>query len=82
MKETSSSKRQPPQSPEMRAEYHLDYAKARPNRFAQAMQGTTVAVVLDPDVAAVFHTSEAVNAMLRSVLSALPEGLKRENKPR
>jgi hypothetical protein len=42
------------------------------------MKENTVAVILDPDVAAVFRTSEAVNSMLRSVLSALPEDLKRE----
>jgi hypothetical protein len=36
------------------------------------MKQDTVAVVLDLDVAAVFQTSESVNAMLRSVLSALP----------
>ena len=29
-------------------------AKARPNRFAAPMKGSTVAVVLDPDVASVF----------------------------
>ena len=80
MKKTSPSKRQRPRQAHMRAEYRLDYAKARPNRFADAMKGHTVAVVLDPDVAAVFQTSEAVNSMLRSVLSALPAGLKGERK--
>jgi len=32
----------------------------------------TVTVVLDPDVAAVFTTSESVNELLRSVIAALP----------
>jgi hypothetical protein len=60
----------------MRKEYHFDYSKARPNRFAALMKGSTVAVVLDPDVASVFHTSEAVNSLLRSVISALPKDVK------
>jgi hypothetical protein len=37
------------------------------------LKGGTVAVVLDPDVASVFRSSESVNALLRSVISALPE---------
>jgi hypothetical protein len=37
-------------------------------------------VVLDPDVASVFQTSEAVNSLLRSVISALPEVAKHVSK--
>lgn len=59
-------------SDEMRAEYRFDYAKARPNRFAGRIKNGAIAIVLDPDVAAVFHSSEAVNAFLRSVISTLP----------
>jgi hypothetical protein len=43
------------------------------NRFAGRFKGGTVAGVLDPDVASVFRSSESVNALLRSVISALPE---------
>jgi hypothetical protein len=57
---------------EMRAEYHLDYAQSRPNRFARDIREGATMVVLDPDVAAVFSTSESVNELLRSVISALP----------
>jgi hypothetical protein len=32
----------------------------------------TIAVVLDPDVAAVFKSSESVKTLLRSVIAALP----------
>ena len=42
------------------------------NRFAERMGKETVTVVLDPDVAAVFTTSESVNELLRSVIAALP----------
>lgn len=56
----------------MRDEYRFDYTKAKPNRFAGRMKNSTVAIILDPDVAAVFHSSEAANAFLRSVISTLP----------
>lgn len=57
----------------MREEYRFDYRKAKPNRFAARMSPDVIAVVLDPDVAAVFRSSEAVNSLLRSVISAMPE---------
>lgn len=57
----------------MRREYRFDYRKARPNRFAGRFKGSAVAVVLDPDVASVFRSSESVNILLRSVISVWPE---------
>ena len=57
----------------MRAEYRFDYRKAKPNRFAARMSAGAIAVVLDPDVAAVFQSSDAVNSLLRSVISVMPE---------
>jgi len=33
----------------------------------------TVVVVLEPDVARVFKTSESVNELLRSIIAALPK---------
>ena len=69
---TSKASAKPEAPDDLRDEYCLDYAQSRPNRFASRMSGTTVAVVLDPDVAAVFDTSESVNRLLRSVISALP----------
>ncbi len=57
----------------MRTEYRFDYRKARPNRFAGRIQAGSIAIVLDPDVASVFGSSETVNALLRSVISAMPE---------
>ena len=61
----------------MRAVYRFDYSKAKPNRFAARMSAGALAVVLDPDVAAVFQSAEAVNSLLRSVISALPESKQR-----
>lgn len=57
---------------DLREEYSLDYSRSRPNRFASEMSGTVVAVTLEPDVAAVFDTSESVNRALRAVISARP----------
>ena len=75
----SSRKHQRPVPDDIRAEYDFDYGESRPNRFAAPMKGSTVAVVLDPDVAAVFQTAEAVNSLLRSVISALPENARRDS---
>lgn len=77
MKKTSVRKKSQALSEDMRREYRFDYKKAKPNRFAARMGAGTIAVVLDPDVAAVFKSSESVNALLRSVISALPAGSKR-----
>ena len=57
----------------MRADYHFDYAKAKPNRFASRLKTEAVAVILDPDVALVFRSSDAVNTFLRSVITTMPE---------
>lgn len=65
MKSTSS--KQP--HDDIRDEYALDYAKSKPNRFAPKLKGTTV-VVLQPDVAEVFHSSKAVNDLLRPAIAA------------
>lgn len=51
--------------------YEFDYKKAKPNRFAPRLSQDTVMVVLDPDVAAIFPTSEAVNETLRVFAAAL-----------
>jgi hypothetical protein len=55
----------------MLPEYEVDWSKASPNPYAARLKDT-VAVVLDPDVAEVFRTSESVNSFLRTVLSAVP----------
>jgi hypothetical protein len=57
---------------EMRSHYGFDYSKARPNRFAERFSAGSVAIVLDPDVASVFQSPEAVNAFLRSAIAAMP----------
>ena len=73
MKKTTVPKKQKPKRDTMRAQYRFDYRNAKPNRFASQMSAGAIAVVLEPDVAAVFASSEAVNTLLRSVIAALPD---------
>ncbi len=66
---------------DIRREYLFDYAQAKPNRFAAQLRGKVVAVVLQPDVAEVFDSSEAVNRLLRSVIAAVPKsGVRSSNR--
>jgi hypothetical protein len=67
---------------EMRPEYRFDYSKAKPNPYAARLGRDTVTVVLDPDVAAVFSSSECVNTFLRSVIAVLPAQPKRRSAKR
>ncbi len=71
---------------ELNEHYDFDYSKAKPNRFAARLAQEQLMVVLDPDVAAIFPTSEAVNEALRVLATAaqnLPHGTpKRSRKPR
>jgi hypothetical protein len=60
-------------------EYNFDYRLARPNRFVTQIDQGSVTVTLDPDVAEVFTTSEAVNNVLRAILSAIPKNTIRNN---
>jgi hypothetical protein len=57
---------------ELQPHYDFDYTESRPNRFAARFEEGVVAVVLDPDVATVFQSSEVVNRFLRSAISAMP----------
>ncbi len=59
---------------ELLPEYHFDYKKAKPNRFANrsGKQQMTV-VVLDEDIARIFSTPEAVNKVLRALIEAMPQ---------
>ena len=83
MKNTRS-KRLDPGPDDMLPEYALDWSKAKPNPYALRLKDT-VAVVLAPDVARAFPTSESVNTVLRSVLAAIPRRAARtpsKGKPR
>jgi hypothetical protein len=60
----------------LETERHFDYTKAKPNRFAAQLNRESVVVVLDPDVAEVFKTPEAVNKILRALIASMPTSAK------
>jgi hypothetical protein len=64
LKKTLARKRGHVEREELSSEYRFDYRRSKPNRFAAAMSSGAIAVVLEPDV---------VNALLRSVISAVPQ---------
>lgn len=68
---------------ELLSEYHLDYSKAKPNRFtAGAEKQLLKVVVLDEDVAQVFTTPESVNTLLRVLIECMPQTIvEQSNKP-
>lgn len=53
-------------------EYDFDYQKARPNRFINSKKKQQITVILDPDVAQIFKSSQDVNNALRAIISAIP----------
>jgi hypothetical protein len=53
-------------------EYDFDYSKALKNRFAKSEE-EQITIILDPDIAEIFKTSESVNRALRLLLSAIPK---------
>jgi len=72
MKKNHKAGRSPKPESEMEPEYRFDYSKAKPNRFAALLKPGSRAVVLDPDVAAVFSTPDSVNAVLRALIETMP----------
>ncbi len=59
---------------ELLAQYHFDYKKAKPNRFAaQSGKQLLKVVVLDEDVAQVFTTPESVNKVLRALIESMSQ---------
>jgi hypothetical protein len=70
MKKTPRTK--PRKAQEMAAEYRFEYKKAKPNRFAARMKDEPLVVMIEPDIAKVFKSSEQVNKALRALISAMP----------
>jgi hypothetical protein len=74
MKKTSRAKTNAKTPDDLAPEYRFDYGKAKANRFAKHIRPESIAVLLDPDVAQVFETGEAVNAVLRALMTTMPAG--------
>ena len=53
---------------DLRPEYDFDFSKAVRGKYYQQYIESTNVVVLDPDIAAAFQNSEAVNQALRAML--------------
>lgn len=78
MKKTPISKTAAQEAQDMLPEYDFDYSKARPNRFAGKLSEERLLVLLDPEVSQVFTTPEAVNTVLRALVTSLPKATKRQ----
>jgi hypothetical protein len=74
MKKTRARKQCGKPEQDLLPEYRFDYRKAKPNRFASRAKPGSRAVILDPDVAAVFSTPGSVNAVLRALIETMPPG--------
>ena len=72
MKKANTSEKGVALISELRPEYHFDYRKAKPNRFAGQPEKDRVVVVLDPDVSQVFQTPDSVNEVLRALIKTMP----------
>jgi hypothetical protein len=75
MKKTSNFNNN--QNEDLLPEYEFDYQKARRNRFAISEKDKEITIVLEPDVAKIFKTSQDVNKALRAIISAMPKTLRK-----
>ncbi len=60
------------QNDDMLPEYHFDYSKARPNRFAKGIAEGSLVVVLEPELAQIYKTPERVKAILEAIARVMP----------
>ena len=63
---------EPTGSDNLLPEYRFDYSLAKPNRFAATCPPGARLVVLDPDIAAVFTSTQSVNSVLRALITTMP----------
>ena len=59
---------------DMLPDYDVDFSKSLPNKFAER---AALSIVLAPDVAQVFTTTDSVNKALRAIIAAMPEKMAR-----
>jgi len=70
----SNASPEPEEDPDdLLPEYDFDYSKGKPNRFAASLPTGALLITLDPDVAEVFSDAEAVNAVLRALITTMPK---------
>ncbi len=73
------AKRRKPAGDEMRTEY--DFSQAVRGKYYYRVMASTNVVVLDPDVAASFMSSQAVNEALRNLLRVAQEAVRPAKRP-
>jgi hypothetical protein len=73
MKQESASDKPADDTDDLLPEYHFDYRKAKPNRFAAQIEDGSLIVVLEPDIAQVFTTPESVKKVLRALIETMPK---------
>ncbi|MFL5803831.1 MAG: hypothetical protein ACJ8CR_19075 [Roseiflexaceae bacterium] len=78
MKKEPASGKPAENADDMQPEYHFDYGKARPNRFATPLEDGSLVVVLEPDIAHVFTTPESVKKVLRALIETMPKTIESE----
>lgn len=72
MKKTSANKNLINGYDNMKAEYDLDYRKAKSNRFFGQTSENRLVVLLDPDISEIFATPASVNKVLRALVNNMP----------
>jgi hypothetical protein len=73
MKKGQDSSKPTNETDDLLPEYQFDYHKAKPNRFAPPIEDGSLIVVLEPDIAEVFTTPEAVKKVLRALIDTMPK---------
>ena len=56
-----------------RSKVQPDYSNLQTNRYVHQIKDSDMTIILDPDVAEVFKTSEDVNSVLRALIQTMPE---------
>lgn len=74
-----ASTKKEPLDDDLRDHYDVDFAKARPNRFASLPKEQT-AVLLDTELSKIFRTPEDVTNALRSLVQAMPTKARKTKK--
>jgi hypothetical protein len=72
MKKAPASRKPTADSDDILPEYQFDYRTAKPNRFAPGIEDGSLIVVLEPNIAQVFTTPEAVKKVLRALIETMP----------
>jgi hypothetical protein len=71
MKQAKTRQARPPSASADEVLPEYDFSRSRPNKYASRFQAGSAAVVLDPDIAAVFPSATEVNEALRALAGVI-----------